>query len=112
LYIPRKDVQVPYYNTNEEFEFLPIDWYECDIEEDNHEKGFFLNKTHNKNILYFRFGVTSKGESVCLKITNYHPYLYFQIPDDFTQQNIRDLKANFLMDDVDEDIEYDDYKIC
>lgn len=108
LYIPRKENNISIDNSND-FDFLPIDWYECDIKEDSPEKAFFLNKSHNMKYNIFSFGVNSKGESICLKITNYHPYLYFQIPENFTEQNIKDFKSVFSTADV-EEIEPDDYK--
>ena len=99
LYLPRKEVRTEI-NLSENIEFLPIDWYECDVEDIYaNRKGYYYNRTHNKKYTIFAFGVNSKGESVCLKINNYCPYFYIQIPDYFNESQIEDLKYALSFED-------------
>ena len=101
LHIPRSKHKTPKLDLNEDFEFLPIDWYECDIEDINvPRKGYYLNCEHNKSYGIFVFGVTSTGESVCLKLNNYFPYFYIQVPDDFNDIQAEDLKNAFSMENI------------
>ena len=78
----RSEQSIPI-NTKEDIEFLVIDWFECDIKnEDNEEKGvYYYNKTNPYKYTLFAFGVTKEGNSVCLKINNYRPYYYIQVPE-------------------------------
>ena len=91
-YIARKNDLISQ-STTEPIEFFALDWYECDLIADIHidKKNNYLNQTHNKTYNIFIFGVSSKGHSICLKVKNYLPYFYIQIPDDFTSEQINDL---------------------
>lgn len=110
LHIPRNELRVTVDDVltkgndgNEYFEFLPIDWFECDIHNPHaprKKNSHYLNNSHPKTYGIFAFGVTATGESVCVHLKNYHPYFYIQVPDDFTEQQAEDLKTFFSMDDV------------
>ncbi len=88
------------FNNSEDIEFSVIDWFECDVTKKVKRKRgedatFFLNEEHNKTYTIFAFGVTIEGYSVCLRINGYFPYFYIQIPDNFTEDNINELKKIF-----------------
>ena len=92
VYKPRKkDIVIQ--NTTNDIEFIALDWYECDLLNSSQieKKDSYLNQVHNKLYNIFIFGVTLKGNSVCLKVKNYLPYFYIQIPDEFTDDQIQDL---------------------
>jgi DNA polymerase elongation subunit (family B) len=95
-YKARKDspVSVP---LNEPIEFSAIDWYECDLSVDTpiERKESYLNQDHNKTYTIFIFGCNAKGQSICLRVKNYLPYFYVQIPDDFNERQIQDFVGNF-----------------
>lgn len=106
-YKPRKSdpVSVP---LNEPIEFSAIDWYECDLTVDTpiEKKDSYLNQDHNKTYTIFIFGCNSKGQSICLRVRNYLPYFYVQIPDDFNDKQVQDFVDNFSSskcEDYDED---------
>lgn len=117
LYVPRSeqnvyidDVITKDDNGDEYFEFLPIDWFECDINDPyaiRKKYSHYLNNEHPKTYGIYGFGVTKTGESVCVHLKNYYPYFYIQIPDDFTDQQADDLKTFFSMDDI-ANVEFDD----
>ena len=93
---------------NEPIEFSAIDWYECDLTVDTpiEKKDSYLNQEHNKTYTIFIFGCNSKGQSICLRVRNYLPYFYVQIPDDFKEKQIQDFVDNFCSskcEDYDED---------
>lgn len=93
---------------NEAIEFSAIDWYECDLTVDTpiEKKDSYLNQEHNKTYTIFIFGCNSKGQSICLRVRNYLPYFYVQIPDDFKEKQIQDFVDNFCSskcEDYDED---------
>jgi len=93
---------------NEPIEFSAIDWYECDLTVDTpiEKKDSYLNQDHNKTYTIFIFGCNSKGQSICLRVRNYLPYFYVQIPDDFNEKQIQDFVDNFSSskcEDYDED---------
>jgi len=102
-YIPRKKQEVQV-KTTEILEFIALDWYECDLlsETQIERKESYLNQEHNKAYTIFVFGVNSKGQSVCLRIKNYLPYFFIQVPDDFTQYHIADLLKAFDTSSCDE----------
>ena len=101
-------------DTSKSLEFLVIDWFECDITNHNVEtdeddgkqetSNFYLNKEHNKEYVIFAFGVTKEGYSVCLRINNYHPYFYINIPNNFTSQNIKEFNT-FLDTEIYEEVD-------
>jgi DNA polymerase elongation subunit (family B) len=95
-YKPRKDTPVTL-NTSEAMEIFTVDWFECDLNTDNiiERKDHYLNQEHNKSYTIFVFGATRDGNSVCLRIKNYKPYFYIQIPSDFTSEQIEDFKNCF-----------------
>lgn len=93
---------------NEPIEFSAIDWYECDLTVDTsiERNESYLNQEHNKTYTIFIFGCNSKGQSICLRVRNYLPYFYVQIPDDFNNKQIQDFVDNFCSskcEDYDED---------
>jgi len=93
---------------NEPIEFSAIDWYECDLTVDTpiEKKDSYLNQDHNKTYTIFIFGCNSKGQSICLRVRNYLPYFYVQIPDDFNDKQVQDFVDNFSSskcEDYDED---------
>ena len=93
---------------NEPIEFSAIDWYECDLTVDTpiEKKDSYLNQDHNKTYTIFIFGCNSKGQSICLRVRNYLPYFYVQIPDDFNDKQTQDFVDNFSSskcEDYDED---------
>jgi len=95
-YKPRKSesISTP---LNKPVEFLALDWYECDLpsEISVEKKECYLNQEHSKTYTIFIFGVTSEGNSVCVRVKNYFPYFYLQIPDDFNEKQIQDFVASF-----------------
>jgi DNA polymerase elongation subunit (family B) len=106
--LPRSEQEVEI-NTKKDIEFSIIDWFECDMINDNRERGYWLNKGHDKTYKLFAFGVTSEGHSVCLRINNYHPYFFLQIPENFNQQQEKDFCEAFLEEEF-EDVDMEDYQ--
>jgi DNA polymerase elongation subunit (family B) len=106
-YNPRKTEKISQ-SINEPIEFLALDWYECDLLSDVQieRKSSYLNQDHNKSYTIFIFGVTSKGHSICLRVKNYLPYFYVQIPDDFDDNQTKNFLDSFNsanIEDYDED---------
>lgn len=106
-YTPRKTDKISQ-SVNEQIEFLALDWYECDLLSDVQieRKSSYLNQDHNKSYTIFIFGVTSKGHSICLRVKNYLPYFYVQIPDDFDDNQTKNFLDSFNsanIEDYDED---------
>ena len=96
----------------EEIEFSIIDWFECDMKNeinDDDRYKYWLNKEHDKTYKLFAFGVTSQGHSVCLRINNYHPYFYLQIPENFNKKQIEEFQESFI-DEEFEEVDKDDYQ--
>jgi len=95
-YKPRKSEAIPV-SLNESIDFLALDWYECDLnmEAQIEKKECYLNQDHSKIYTIFIFGVNSKGESVCVRVKNYLPYFYLQIPDEFNERQIQDFVSSF-----------------
>jgi len=82
---------------NEPIEFLALDWYECDLQVEIpvEKKDYYLNQDHNKVYTIFIFGVTAQGHSICLRVKNYLPYFYIQIPDEFNSKQTQDFVSTF-----------------
>ncbi len=109
VYKPRKkDIVIQ--NTTNDIEFIALDWYECDLLNSSQieKKDSYLNQVHNKLYNIFIFGVTLKGNSVCLKVKNYLPYFYIQIPDEFTDDQIQDFLKCLDVANIED---YDDIEI-
>ena len=110
-----KNLQI---NTQEDVKFLIIDWYECDLDipknTDNTTEKFvkntyWLNNEHSKQYTLFTFGVDKNGSSVCLKITDYQPYFYLKMPDNFTESQIKDF-INCFDPDSSEEVDREEYE--
>lgn len=83
-------------DTGDAIEFIALDWYECDLLSDIQveKKDSYLNQEHNKSYTIFIFGVSANGNSICLRVKNYLPYFFVQVPDEFTANQTADfLKA-------------------
>ena len=113
-YQPRKKEPV---NTNlkEAIDFLALDWCDFDLPSETtvEKKESYLNQDHNKTYSIFIFGCNAKGESICLRVKNYMPYFYVQIPDNFNEKQTQEFVNNFNSDtyeDYEEDelIEYEE----
>ena len=113
-YQPRKKEPV---NTNlkEAIDFLALDWCDFDLPSETtvEKKESYLNQDHNKTYSIFIFGCNAKGESICLRVKNYMPYFYVQIPDNFNEKQIQEFVNNFnseTYEDYEEDelIEYEE----
>ena len=102
-YIPRKRDPVVQ-TTTEAIEFITLDWYECDLRSDIQieRKESYLNQEHNKSYTIFIFGVTTKGHSICLRVKNYLPYFFVQVPDEFTPNQTADFLKAFDAADCDD----------
>lgn len=100
----RRDTKVAIQPKKEEISFIAIDWFECDYEDqmDAEEKANYYNSNHNRKYTIFVFGVTQQGHSVCLRIKDYCPYFYINIPSDFTDQQAKDLQMYFHPENYDE----------
>ncbi len=89
-------------------DYFPIDWVECDIysktnNTDDKYKYKYLRK-HGKTYSIFSFGVCNKEEntesySTCIQINNYNPYFYVQIPNQWTDNEIKEFETKFLKAD-------------
>ena len=103
VYIPRKREPVAQ-TTTEAIEFIALDWYECDLLSDVQieRKASYLNQEHNKSYTIFIFGVTTKGHSICLRVKNYLPYFFVQVPDEFTPIQTADFLKAFDAADCDD----------
>ena len=114
-YIPRSQNKISI-STTEPFEMMTLDWFECDLNTDSNSdyNTHFLNQEHNKLYTIFVFGVTTQGYSVCLRINNYTPYFYIQIPTEFNVEQVQQFYNQFDIsgcEDLDEaDLEY--YQEC
>ena len=67
--LPRSKQNIEF-NNSQDIEFSIIDWFECDMNNENKKYGYWLNKEHDKSYKLFAFGVTKEGHSVCLRINN------------------------------------------
>lgn len=103
VYVSRKRAPIAQ-TTTEAIEFIALDWYECDLMADTppEKKTSYLNQEHNKTYTIFIFGVSTKGHSICLRVKNYLPYFFVQIPDEFTQNQTDDFIKAFDAADCDD----------
>lgn len=110
-YKPRKDVPISI-TQSKPIEFIALDWYQCDLQANTiiERKNSYLNQEHSKTYTIFIFGVTSEGHSVCLRVKNYTPYFYVQIPDNFNDKQIQDFIENFNSANC-EDYDHDELEI-
>jgi DNA polymerase elongation subunit (family B) len=86
-------------------EFQIIDWFDCDYTTPYSKddlKIAKLDREHNKKYTIFAFGVNRSGESICCRINDYKPYFYIRIPDNYTDEQIEDMKAAFTEDSTEE----------
>ena len=102
-YIPRKRDLITL-DTTDALEFIALDWYECDLLSDIQveKKDSYLNQEHNKSYTIFIFGVSASGQSICLRVKNYLPYFFVQIPDEFTPNQTADFLKAFDAADCDD----------
>src|SRR6056300_824023 len=86
------------FSTSTPQEFQIIDWFDTDYitsytkEEMKTPK---LDRENNKEYTIFAFGVNSAGNSICCRIKNFKPYFYIRIPDDYSKQQVDDMKSAF-----------------
>ena len=96
-YQPRKKEPV---NTNlkEAIDFLALDWCDFDLPSETtvEKKESYLNQDHNKTYSIFIFGCNAKGESICLRVKNYMPYFYVQIPDNFNEKQTQEFVCSTI----------------
>lgn len=77
----------------EDLSFQIIEWHAMDEECDNDESDVSevsevsdnYNKVENKKYVMRCFGVTSDGTSITCKITDFTPFYYIKVPDDFNK---------------------------
>ena len=95
---PRKPLK---WSKNKELRLYAIDWIECDenipyIQVDGDEYKPKVLRPHDKKYTIFGFGVTQEGYSVCLKVVNYNPYFFLKIPDEWSDEEIKEFQREFL----------------
>jgi hypothetical protein len=87
---------------NEDIEFQIIEWHaldestvvngDSDMSERSDGSFSSRNKEENKEYVMRCFGVTSDGISITCKITDFTPFYYIKVPDDFSRVKL----ARFL----------------
>lgn len=91
-----------YWNSENDIQFQCIDWFEGDEFEKNDGKINYSEpkyiREHDRTYSIFGFGLTKKGESVCMKITGFKPYFYIKIPNKWDKNDVRKFKNNFLLE--------------
>jgi len=102
------------FETTENIQFNSCDWFETDYTHDptdDDRKKQYYDRLHNKEYNVFSFGVrvcpenlvegqsgsktTVEGQSICVRVRNYFPYFYVLIPNEFTEDQIRDMLFAF-----------------
>jgi DNA polymerase elongation subunit (family B) len=58
----------------------------------NEDEPDFKKIKRNKALIIRCYGVTDKGNSICIHITGFQPYFFFKIPEDWTDIKFRDFK--------------------
>lgn len=99
-------------NFNEELSFQAIDWIECDetLKYDDTSDPKYMRE-HNKKYTIFCFGVTNKGHTICVKITDYKPYFHMKIPDEWTEKEIKKFDTVFFKrEKIGSDKDYDEFE--
>ena len=102
------------FTNTSDIQFLVIDWFECDVKNHDAERSedSFLLGDHDKNYVIFAFGVTKEGYSVCLRIEDYHPYFYINIPTSFTDKDTKALQFYLDSDNYEEELDTLEYSIA
>jgi DNA polymerase elongation subunit (family B) len=67
---------------------------EPDDQDDEQEPDFY-NSTENNKYIIRCFGVTESGNSVCINITDFTPFFYIKVPDNWTKTD-----ANLFLDNL------------
>ena len=83
--------------------FQIVDWNSNDVimynenddeEEDNEND--IKKKKYNKKLVIRGYGVTDKGNSICIHIEGFQPYFFFKIPHDWDNLKFNTFKNSFL----------------
>jgi len=61
-------------------------------EEDSDYEDFDRKNQNERELIIRIYGLTQKGESVCLEITGFQPYFLLKLPENFSKSDIRLLK--------------------
>lgn len=97
---PRKPIA---FETSQPLEYNTVDWFDTDFTNDfsadDKQLGYY-NREHNKEYSIFSFGVTINGHSVCCQVKNYYPYFYVLIPNEYNDQQVKDMLYAFSPDNT------------
>ena len=63
------------------FDFNPYDYIE---EEENDEEEFNFQTDQTIEFIIQMFGINEQGETCSIQVTDFHPFFYVKIPDDWT----------------------------
>lgn len=85
-------------NSNKNFTYQVIDWvaYDINVETDDFNSDSSDNN-ENKNVLQQQeyviraYGITKKGNSVCVHINNFQPYFFIKVPDYWENKQMKSL---------------------
>jgi DNA polymerase delta subunit 1 len=81
-----------------------IDWKDFDMfdnvvsdddeeqEEYDEDENPSFKKTYNKKLMIRGYGVTDKGNSICIHIENFQPYFFFKIPESWDDDDFKIFK--------------------
>lgn len=72
-------------------EFQTTEWYESNVETEGNKTGF-----ENKEYLLKIFGVTEEGYSVCCNVTDYTPFFYIKVPDNWDKNKVKIFLSNLF----------------
>ena len=81
--------------------FQIIDWNSCDIlnnddeEDDEYDENDMKKKKKNKSLVIRGYGVTDKGNSICIHVEGFQPYFFFKIPQDWDTFKFNTFKNSF-----------------